>query len=239
MPIEYEYQFTNYDKPKLIQEMIKLGAKKKGIFLFRVNVFEHPNKIENTYIRVRDEGFRITMTYKYQPHNKFADENEIIIDDFDEAIIILNNLGCKTKYYYEKIREIWNLDKCEVVFDSIPCNPEIMEVESTKKKDLISLIKKLDLEKYKNTSFNNAILYELFGFKIPKTIQEVTFNNCKKLLGTMVVKNKPLFNKIVQEQKEKYKNLKLSKKNHSKKNNSKNNHSKKNNSKKNNSTTKH
>jgi len=207
MPIEYEYQFRNYDKSKLIKEMKQLGAKKKGEYLFRVNVFNHPNKIEDTYIRVRDEGFRITMTYKYQPLNKFADENEIIIDDFDEAITILNNLGCKTKYYYEKIREIWNLDNCEIVFDTIPCNPEIMEVEATKKKDLIKLIKKLDLEKYRSQSYNNDILKELFGFTIPKTEKQVTFNNSKKLFSKLVTKNKPLFNKIVDEQKAKYKEL--------------------------------
>ena len=159
MPIEYEYQFRNYDKAKLIKEMKHLGAKKKGDYLFRVNVFEHPNKIEDTYIRVRDEGFRITMTYKYQPLNKFADENEIIIDDFDEAITILNNLGCKTKHYYEKIREIWNLDNCEVVFDTIPCNPEIMEIEAVKKRDLTKLIKTLDLEKYRSQSYNNDVLH--------------------------------------------------------------------------------
>lgn len=207
MPIEYEYQFRNYDKSKLIKEMKQLGAKKKGEYLFRVNVFNHPNKIEDTYIRVRDEGFRITMTYKYQPLNKFADENEIIIDDFDEAITILNNLGCKTKYYYEKIREIWNLDNCEIVFDTIPCNPEIMEVEAVKKKDLIKLIKKLDLEKYRSQSYNNDILKELFGFTIPKTEKQVTFNNSKKLFSKLVNKNKPLFNKIVDEQKAKYKEL--------------------------------
>ena len=207
MPIEYEYQFRNYDKAKLIKEMKQLGAKKKGEYLFRVNVFNHPNKIEDTYIRVRDEGFRITMTYKYQPLNKFADENEIIIDDFDEAITILNNLGCKTKYYYEKIREIWNLDNCEIVFDTIPCNPELMEVEAVKKKDLIKLIKKLDLEKYRSQSYNNDILKELFGFTIPKTEKQVTFNNSKKLFSKLVTKNKPLFNKIVDEQKAKYKEL--------------------------------
>ena len=208
MPIEYEYQFRNYDKSKLIKEMKQLGAKKKGDYLFRVNVFEHPNKIDDTYIRVRDEGFRITMTYKYQPLNKFADENEIIIDDFDEAITILNNLGCKTKYYYEKIREIWNLDNCEVVFDTIPCNPEIMEIEAVKKRDLTRLIKTLDLEKYRSQSYNNDVLKELFGFTIPKLEKEITFTNSKKLLGKLVTKNKPLFNQIVNEQKEKYKELK-------------------------------
>ena len=208
MPIEYEYQFRNYDKPKLIKEMKQLGAKKKGEYLFRVNVFEHPNKIPDTYIRVRDEGFRITMTYKYQPLNKFADENEIIIDDFDEAITILNNLGCKTKHYYEKIREIWNLDNCEIVFDTIPCNPEIMEIEAVKKRDLTRLIKLLDLAQYKSQSYNNEVLNELFGFTIPKTDKEVTFLNSKKLFGKLVTKNKPLFNQIVEAQKEKYKELK-------------------------------
>jgi len=208
MPIEYEYQFRNYDKSKLIKQMKQLGAKKKGDYLFRVNVFEHPNKIPDTYIRVRDEGFRITMTYKYQPLNKFADENEIIIDDFDEAITILNNLGCKTKHYYEKIREIWNLDNCEIVFDTIPCNPEFMEVEAVKKRDLTKLIKTLDLEKYRSQSYNNDILNELFGFTIPKTDKEVTFNNSKKLFSKLVTKNKTLFNQIVDEQKEKYKELK-------------------------------
>ena len=209
MPIEYEYQFRNYDKTKLIKEMKQLGAKKKGDYLFRVNVFEHPNKMPDTYIRVRDEGFRITMTYKYQPLNKFADENEIIIDDFDEAITILNNLGCKTKYYYEKIREIWNLDNCEIVFDTIPCNPEIMEIEAVKKRDLTRLIKILELEQYRSQSYNNDVLKELFGFTIPKTDKEVTFNNSKKLFGKLVTKNKPLFNQIIDEQKEKYKELKL------------------------------
>ena len=208
MPIEYEYQFRNYDKPKLIKEMKQLGAKKKGDYLFRVNVFEHPNKIPDTYIRVRDEGFRITMTYKYQPLNKFADENEIIIDDFDEAITILNNLGCKTKHYYEKIREIWNLNDCEIVFDTIPCNPEIMEVEAVKKRDLTRLIKALDLAQYKSQSYNNDVLKELFGFTIPKTDKEVTFTNSKKLFGKLVTKNKSLFNQIVDEQKDKYKELK-------------------------------
>ena len=38
MPIEYEYQFRNYDKPKLIKEMKQLGAKKKGDYLFRVKM---------------------------------------------------------------------------------------------------------------------------------------------------------------------------------------------------------
>ena len=209
MPIEYEYQFRNYDKVKLIQDMKQLGAKKKGEYLFRVNVFEHPNKIKDTYIRVRDEGFRITMTYKYQPLNKFADENEIIIDDFEEAIMILNNIGCKTKHYYEKIREIWTLGNCEIVFDTVPCNPEIMEVEANKKKDLLNLIKKLDLEQYKSNKLEHSILFELFGFTIPKSDKEITFNNTKKLFGKLVSKNKTLFNKIVDEQKLKYKELKL------------------------------
>lgn len=37
---------------------------------------------------------------------KFEDENEINIDNFDTAVDILLGIGCKKKYYYEKIREM-------------------------------------------------------------------------------------------------------------------------------------
>ena len=58
----------------------------------------------------------------------------------------------------------------------------------------------------------NMVLIVCFAhqnFKIHKKDKEVTFTNSKKLFGKLVTKNKPLFNQIVDEQKEKYKELKL------------------------------
>lgn len=119
---------------------------KKGIFLFKVQVFVLPNTREGSYLRVRDEGFRKTMTYKFQDSKtKFAEEHEIIIDNFNNAVNLLLKTGCEKKYYYEKIREIWNLNNSEIIFDSIPGLPEIMEIESLTQKELKNMIKILEV----------------------------------------------------------------------------------------------
>jgi adenylate cyclase class IV len=79
----------------------------KGTYLFRVQVLIHLLNTPNTYVRVRDEGYRTTMTYKLQDRNEKYPQEEIVIDDFDNGVTLLLGLGCKKKYYYEKIREIW------------------------------------------------------------------------------------------------------------------------------------
>ena len=51
---------------------------------------------------------------------KDISEPEINIDNFDNAVNILLGLGCTTKYYYEKLREIWKIKNSEIVFDINP-----------------------------------------------------------------------------------------------------------------------
>jgi adenylate cyclase class IV len=75
------------------------------------------------YARVRDEGFRTTMTLKeIDPETNFENEKEIIINDFDSGIEILLALGCKKKYYYEKIREIWHVKMMKLCLIQILVN---------------------------------------------------------------------------------------------------------------------
>ena len=208
MPLEYEYPFKNYDKNIVLSKMKENGAKKEGHYIFRVIVFIHPLNTPNTYIRVRDEGKRITMTYKYKnPDVEFEDENEVIIDNFDQAVNILYGIGCKKKYYYEKMREIWILRNSEIVFDNTPGVPEVMEIESKTKKELDSITKLLDLTEYKYIrGKTTTTTEELYGFKIPSTI-DLLFKTVKKVLGDSVIKNKKIFNKVVGEQKKLYNSL--------------------------------
>jgi len=207
MPLEYEYPFRNYDKNIVLSKMKALGAKKEGHYIFRVIVFIHPLNTPNTYIRVRDEGKRITMTYKYKdPAIEFEDENEIIIDDFDQAVNILYGVGCKKKYYYEKMREIWVFQNSEIVFDNNPGVPEIMEIESKTKKELDSITKLLDLTKYKYVKSKITITEELYGFRILSTV-DLLFKTVKKVLGDSVIKNKKLFNKVTSDQKKLFNSL--------------------------------
>jgi hypothetical protein len=65
MPLEYEYRYKTFNKQKVLTKLKELGSLHQGTWLFRVQVFIHPNEVHHTYIRVRDEGYRIAMTYKY------------------------------------------------------------------------------------------------------------------------------------------------------------------------------
>jgi adenylate cyclase class IV len=205
MPKEYEYRFNNYNKKEIVTKLKELGAKYFGTFKFRVIVFIDQNNSEK-YIRVRDEGHRVTMTIKNNLTDKFPVENEIIINDFDEGINILLQLNCKKKYYYEKYREIWNYKNSEIIFDMNPGIPELMEVESSSKKELDILCKKLDLNinNYQGFSNNNTYL-DLFGITIPKSL-DLTFKNVLKELKP--TKNKEEFNKLVKMQLKEFKKLK-------------------------------
>lgn len=206
MPKEYEYNFHNFNKKELIKNIKKLGGKKFGTYLFKVMVFIHPLKKDNTYIRVRDEGHRITMTYKYTGKSEFQEEEEIKIDNFNNAVNILFSLGCKKKYYYEKIREIYYLKNTEIDFNMDPGRPETLEIESKTKKELDSITEKLGLDKNNRVKVPINLYTEKFGLIIPKSI-DLTFSNVKRELLKLVKKNKKEFLEIVKEQKELYKSL--------------------------------
>jgi predicted adenylyl cyclase CyaB len=203
MAIEYEYYFFDFSKKDIIKKIKSLKGKCKGTFLFRVQVFIHPLEKPGTYIRVRDEGHRITMTYKYKsPESKFDEENEIIINNFDEAVTILLGIGCKKKYYYEKIREIWTVKNTEIVFDSNPGIDDRMEIESKTKSELMEMVKYFEV---KPSEIKDRYIH-LFELIIPKS-SDLTFKNVKKDLLPHVKKNKQGFIELVDNQVEKYNKL--------------------------------
>jgi hypothetical protein len=143
------------------------------------------------------------LTYKYQgPKDKFPDEEEVNINDFDSGVNILLGVGCKKKYYYEKIREIWDVKNTEVIFDSNPGIIDKMDVESKTLKELKEMIKYFDLK----VEEKSDKYMDLFGIVIPKTI-DLTFANVKKELNKLTKKNKDMFTKLVDTQVKKYKKL--------------------------------
>jgi predicted adenylyl cyclase CyaB len=206
MPLEFEYRYYEYDKKKIIKILKNKGGEKKGHYLFKVFNFENPSN-KDTSIRIRDEGHRITMTFKEKSNNKiFVNENEIIINDFDEGVNILLGLGLKKKYYFEKMREIWHIKNSEIVFDMSPGIPELMEIESTTKKELLQMISLFDLDNVPHDNTTNCEVYkEKFGIIIPNNI-DLTFKNVKKDLT--VTKNKKEFNELISIQKKIYNKIK-------------------------------
>lgn len=204
MPIEYEYSFLNFDKAKVIQYIKQNKGKYKGTFVFKVQVYE----CKDCYLRVRDEGYKVTITHKKKnSESQFDEENEVNIDDFDRGVQLLGAMGFQKKYYYEKIREIWECNGCEVVFDTIPGTYDLMEIECTAKNKLDKMTKSLNLVKTPDNIRGNSHL-TLFGIDLNKKKGDNTFKNLKKVLLPLVTKNKKEFIKLIKYQTEKYNSIK-------------------------------
>ena len=144
------------------------------------------------------------MTYKYHnPKDKYSDEEEVIINNFDTMVEILLGIGCTKKYYYEKIREIWDVKNTEIIFDTNPGVIDKMEIESKTLKELKQMVKYFDL---KITEKHTDKYLDLFGIIIPKIV-DLTFVNVKKELLKLVKKNKDMFITLVGNQLKKYKKV--------------------------------
>lgn len=186
MQIEYEATFPNINKNEMRLKLKKAGAAiLRPEFLQKRVVFNMPKGYENNnvWIRVRDEGNRITMSIKQagadsnQIHN--IKELKLVVDNFENAEKFLSTLHCQKKSYQETKREIWNLDGVEICLDEWPYLEPLVEIEGDDEESVKKVSQKLGLD-YKKAKFCSATeLYsEKYGVSceiINNNIPEITF----------------------------------------------------------------
>jgi adenylate cyclase class 2 len=111
-------------------------------------VYNHPTNKQSDWFRVRDEGDKITMSYKKLIDRTVHGTKEISIEvsDFEGACDILAAAQLKLKSYQETRREKWILDSAEVTIDTWPWIPTFVEIEAASEEGLKLVAKKLGLE---------------------------------------------------------------------------------------------
>ena len=148
MKIEYEATFVNIDKNK-VRSMLKEAKAKllKPEFIQKRTVFHFPSghEVAEGWIRVRDEGDKITMSIKVIDGEKIEDQKEICVkvDNFNEAVLLLTTLGCVQKSYQETKRELWQLDGVEITIDEWPFLEPFVEVEGSSEIEVKAVSEKL------------------------------------------------------------------------------------------------
>ncbi|KKP82100.1 MAG: hypothetical protein UR83_C0058G0013 [Candidatus Moranbacteria bacterium GW2011_GWF2_35_54] len=151
MKIEFEATFTDINKDEIRDRLKKSGAvltreeflQKRVTFNFPVG---HENK--NGWLRVRDEGDKITMIIKIIDGEKIENQKEIglTVDDFSEAVEFLETIGCRKKSYQETKRELWILDGVEVTIDEWPFLEPLVEVEGKSEEAVKNVSEKLGFD---------------------------------------------------------------------------------------------
>ncbi len=129
LPTEFEATFINVDKAALRTKLQSLGATLLlPETLMRRTIFDID---KHSFARVRDEGNRITMSYKHVDSLTLSGTKEICleVDNYQHAIDFLRSCGLKIKAVQETYREEWRLGQAELDIDTWPWLPSFVEIE--------------------------------------------------------------------------------------------------------------
>lgn len=152
MQTEIEAKWLNIDKDLLRDKLKAAGAVLiNPERLMSRRVFDFPDARLNdkgAWVRVRNEGDKVTMSYKQQFDRSLHGTKEatVKVDNFDSASEFLYLLGLNSKSYQETKRESWKLGDVEVEIDTWPWIPSFVELEGTSESAVREAAEKLKLD---------------------------------------------------------------------------------------------
>ncbi len=153
MPEEIEAKFLNADHNALRARLKELGAKcTHSNRQFTRLTIDYPDKRlkeKHGWIRLRDEGDKVTLTYKQRNERSIAgmQEVEVAVDDFAKAEAFLKAIGLQDYNYQETKRESWELGRVEIDLDEWPWIPPFVEIEGPSEAEVWDVAQKLGLTK--------------------------------------------------------------------------------------------
>lgn len=148
MTTEIEAKFPNAVFSIVREKLLLLKAQliHSEIFMRRC-VFDFPGQLlgkKGGWVRVRDEGEKITLSYKELQSRTLHGTKEVTVDvsDFEKTNQLLKEIGLHQDSYQETKREKWLLNGCEVTLDTWPWIPPFVEIEGESEE----LVRKTALE---------------------------------------------------------------------------------------------
>lgn len=161
MAKEFETKVLDIDVKNIKDKLVNIGAKEKPEILMRRWVFDiDPSK--ERWIRLRDDGEKITITYKCKTGSGISETEEIEVEvfDFENTAEILSKLKFQSKYYQENKRKLFIFDDVEFAIDSWPKIPTYLEIESYSEKKVKD---GLDLLNLKNKDIGNISVKNVYS----------------------------------------------------------------------------
>ena len=181
MEKEIEAKFFIASKDVIRKKLEELGLTlvKKETFMRRKTFH---SKDSNGWMRVRDEGDKVTMTYKEITGSTINDVNEIEINvsDFDKASELINQTSFKESSYQENYREVWRNGEVEIVIDTWPYLPTYIEIEAKSAELVKKYSLNLELNYFESYFGSVDVLYKkVYGIPTENFVKlkTVTFDN--------------------------------------------------------------
>lgn len=184
MNIEYEATFPNIEKDDVRKRLKVAGAVLvQPEYLQKRIPFWLPNKenAENSWLRVRDEGDKVTLSLKTHNGKNIENQKELCLEvnNFDDAVELLESIGCTRKSYQETRRELWMLDGVEITIDEWPFLDPFVEVEGKDEESVKNVSKKIGFD-YGTALFCSvgSLYVQRYGIRPDKinTLEKLVFN---------------------------------------------------------------
>lgn len=145
----------NVSFDKVRAKLKELGAVcEQPMRLMRRVVMDTPDMslhAEHSFLRIRDEGHKITITFKKIDKSKAlhiasTKEVEIDVSSFEKAIELMEACGFVVLSLQESKRETWKLDSGEIVLDEWPWLRPLLEIEADEEKTVEDIALKLGFD---------------------------------------------------------------------------------------------
>lgn len=134
MKTEIEVKFLDVDIEEIREKLRAAGAiLEQPMRLMRRVLFETEEMNQRqAYLRLRDEGDKISLTFKQFEENSLtgAKERETTVGDFDTTVAILEEFDIRYHTFQESKRETWKYGDVEVVIDEWPWIKPYIEIEA-------------------------------------------------------------------------------------------------------------
>ena len=154
MQVEIEVKFIDVDIDDIRKRLGAAGAELVHPMrdMRRALIEEDHHAADNMFIRIRDEGDKVTLCLKKK--TKSLEEStidstyevETTVGDFDKAVEIFKVAGWHYTTYQESRRETWHLDDAEVVIDEWPWIKPYIEIEGESEEVVRAVADKLGFD---------------------------------------------------------------------------------------------
>lgn len=161
MQTEIEVKFLDVDFDKIRAKLKTMGARcEQPMRLMRRVAIENDfmRTDKDSFLRVRDEGSRVTMTYKQFDDLSVngAKEIEVQVSDFEATIAILEQAGLPSHTIQETKRENWRLGDVEIMLDEWPWLKPYIEIEGKSEERLREVAESLGFD-WRNAVFGDVM----------------------------------------------------------------------------------
>lgn len=153
MQAEIEAKFLDVDHDEIRDKLKALGAKlEQPMRTMHRAIIDYPDRRLQTqndgWIRVRDEGDKVTLVYKESSDSTIdaVREIEVVVDSYANTVELLKRAGLAVESEQDTRRETWLLDGCNVELDEWPWLKPYIEIEGADEESIRTVAEKLGFD---------------------------------------------------------------------------------------------